>query len=379
MAGYDHDCSGNRGSGEDIIEVPEIIDRSYWVAVIMAGGTGTRFWPLSTSQKPKQFLNLFDEQSLLQKSYDRIADVISPERILVLTNAAFVSLVREQLPQIPPRNVIGEPLKRDTAAAVCLGAALCRKRFGNPLMIVLTADHLIEPLSLFQKVLVSAAQSARESGALYTMGIQPTFPAVGYGYLELGEQVEARDGIEHYRLLRIKEKPDAETASAYLASGRFLWNSGMFLWDADTIIREFEIHLPDHWATISEAVIYDDAPQWQEALLKAFERLKPISIDYGVMEKAAHVRCVRSNFSWTDLGGWLALSDFLERDPYENCCRGRILTLDASGNIVFCEHRDDLVMMVGVDDLVVVRAGARTLIARKDRVEEIRKLVQNLK
>jgi len=365
-------------SERHILPVSEALDRSDWVAVIMAGGTGTRFWPLSTSQKPKQFLNLFDDRSLLQKSYDRIADLISPEQILVLTNASFVPLVRDQLPQIPAHNVIGEPLKRDTAAAVCLGAALCRERFGNPLMVVLTADHLIEPRLLFQKVLVSAAQSARESGALYTMGIQPTFPAVGYGYLELGEQVEVRNEIEHFRLLRIKEKPDAGTAAAYLDSGRFLWNSGMFLWDTDTIIREFKIHLPDHWTAISEAVVHDGAPQWQAILMKAFERLEPISIDYGIMEKADHVRCVRSTFSWTDLGGWLALSDFLERDPHENCCRGRVLTLDASGNIVFCEHSDDLVMMVGIDDLVVVRAGARTLIARKDRVEEIRKLVQNL-
>ncbi len=378
MAGCDHDPSEKSDSGRHLFQAPEIPDRSDWVAVIMAGGTGTRFWPLSTPQKPKQFLNLFDEQSPLQKSYDRIADLISPERILILTNASFVPLVREQLPQIPAHNVVGEPLKRDTAAAVCLGAALCRKRFGNPLMVVLTADHLIEPRRLFHNALISAAQSARESGALYTMGIQPTFPAVGYGYLELGEQVAARDGIEHYRLLRIKEKPDAETAAAYLASGRFLWNSGMFLWNVDTIIREFETHLPDHWETLSDAVVHDGTPQWQEALLKAFERLKPISIDYGVMEKAAHVRCVRSTFSWTDLGGWLALADFLERDPNENCCRGRVLTLDASGNIVFCENRDDLVMMAGVDDLVVVRSGARTLIARKDRVEEIRKLVQNL-
>jgi mannose-1-phosphate guanylyltransferase len=378
MAGCDHGNDRNAELGGLSEKDRAIIKGLDWVAVIMAGGTGTRFWPLSTSEKPKQFLKLFDDRSLLQKSVERIADLIPPERILVLTNASFVTLVREQLPQIPADNVIGEPLKRDTAAAICLGAALCRKRFGNPLMVVLTADHIIEPRHLFQKVLIFAAKAARESDALYTLGIRPTFPAVGYGYLELGERVETEGGIEHFQLRRIKEKPDGETAAAYIQSGQYLWNSGMFLWNSDTIIREIQNHLPDHWRAIAEAVLHDRTPLWQEALRQAFDRVKPISIDYGVMEKATQVRCVASTFSWTDLGGWLALADFLDRDRDDNCCRGQVLTLDATGNIVFCENRDDLVMLVGVDDLVVVRAGARTLIARKDRVEEIRKLVQNL-
>jgi len=356
----------------------EMMDNLDAVAVIMAGGTGSRFWPLSTSEKPKQFLKLFDDRSLLQKSYDRIAELIPPERTVVLTNASFVPLVREQLPQLPAENVIGEPMKRDTAAAVCLGAALCRKRFGNPLMVVLTADHMIEPIYLFQEVLMSAAKSARSSGAIYTLGICPTFPAVGYGYLELGEKLESDDGVEHFHLRRVKEKPDAQTAAAYISSGKFLWNSGMFVWNTDTIIREIRTHLPEHWRAISKAVSHDRTPLWEESLCQAFNRVKPISIDYGVMEKATQVRCVASGFSWSDLGGWLALADFLERDRDNNCCRGQVMTLEATGNIVFCEKREDLVMMVGVDDLVVVRAGTRTLVAKKDRVEEIRKLVQNL-
>lgn len=311
MAGCEHVDAGSANLGRLSQQDRDLINRLDVVAVIMAGGTGTRFWPLSTSEKPKQFLKLFDDRSLLQKSYDRIADLMPPERIMVLTNAAFVSLVHEQLPMIPPDNIIGEPMKRDTAAAVCLGAALCRKRFGNPLMVVLTADHIIEPVNLFQKVLISAAKSARESQALYTLGIRPTFPAVGYGYLELGEKVEVDGGIEHFQLGRIKEKPDGKTAAAYVESGKYLWNSGMFLWNSDAIVREIQAHLPDHWTAISEAVLYDRTPRWEEALRQAFDRVKPISIDYGVMEKATQVRCVASTFSWTDLGGWLALADFL--------------------------------------------------------------------
>jgi mannose-1-phosphate guanylyltransferase len=260
MAGCEHVDAGSADLGGLSQQDRELINRLDVVAVIMAGGTGTRFWPLSTSEKPKQFLKLFDDRSLLQKSYDRIADLMPPERIMVLTNASFVSLVHEQLPMIPPDNIIGEPMKRDTAAAVCLGAALCRKRFGNPLMVVLTADHIIEPVNLFQKVLISAAKSARESQALYTLGIRPTFPALGYGYLELGEKIEAEDGIEHFQLGRVKEKPDGKTAASYVQSGKYLWNSGMFLWSSDTIIQEIETHLPEHWAAISEAVLHDRTP-----------------------------------------------------------------------------------------------------------------------
>jgi len=377
MAVCDSEKTGNTDWGALLDRKKEIMNSLDGVAVIMAGGTGTRFWPLSTAEKPKQFLKLFDDRSLLQKSYDRIADLIPPERIVILTNASFVPLVREQLPQLPADNVIGEPMKRDTAAAVCLGAALCRKRFGNPLMIVLTADHMIEPVDLFQEVLISAAKSARTSGAIYTLGIRPTYPAIGYGYLELGEKVDVEDGPEHFYLRRIKEKPDAETAAAYVLSGKFLWNSGMFLWNTDTIIREIQNHLPEHWRAISEAVSHERTPLWEESLFQAFDRLKPISIDYGVMEKVSQVRCVASTFSWCDLGGWLALADFLERDRDDNCCRGQVMTLEATGNIVFCENGEDQVVVVGVDNLVVVRAGARTLIARKERVEEIRKLAQN--
>ncbi len=377
MAGHDTLGVGNQGFQSAVNGAEHVSGSADWVVVIMAGGSGTRFWPVSTPEKPKQFLNLLDDRSLLQKSYDRVADLVPAERILVLTNASYVSLVRRQLPLIPAGNVIGEPCKRDTAAAVCLGAVLCRKRFGNPLMVVLTADHLIESRDAFREVLFSAAGSARKSGSLYTIGVRPTCPAVGYGYLELGDRIETDDGTQHFHLLRIKEKPDAQSAAAYLQSGRFLWNSGMFLWNTDAIIRELRTHLAGHWEALQEAVQYDGTPEWEVSLGKAFDGLPALSIDYGVMEKASQVRCVASEFSWTDLGGWLALADYLDRDDRNNCCRGKVQTLDASGNIVFCEDRDDQVMLVGVDDLVVVRAGARTLIAKKDRLESLRKLVGN--
>jgi mannose-1-phosphate guanylyltransferase len=345
------------------------------VVVIMAGGIGTRFWPLSTDRKPKQFLKLFEARSLLQKSFDR-GYFVPPERILVLTNVDFVGLVREQLPDIPEQNVVGEPFRRDTAAAVCLGALLCQKRFGNPVIITLTADHLIEPVEVFRRTVLSAARLVRESGALYTLGIQPTYPATGYGYLEVGPQVADDRGIEHYQVLSFKEKPDLPTAEFYLQSGNFYWNSGMFVWTADAVLKEMEAHLPHHMESLSEAVTYDGTPEWPAALSKGFESLAAISVDFGVMEKAKKVRCVAARFSWTDVGGWLALRDYLPRDEDGNSLRGQVLILDAKENIIFCEDPEETVMLVGVDDLVIVRSGKKTLLVHKDRTEEIKKLLQ---
>jgi mannose-1-phosphate guanylyltransferase len=342
----------------------------------MAGGAGTRFWPLSTKERPKQFLDLFGDRTLLQKSFDRVSNLVPPEQILVLTNSAFVSIVKEQLPEIPVENIIGEPIRRDTAAAAGLAAVLCRRRFGNPVIATLTADHLIEPVALFQKTMLSAARRAADGDALYTFGIEPTYPATGYGYLERGAQVADDDRIEHFRLLRFKEKPVLQTARQYVESGRFYWNSGMFVWTAEAILKEIEIHLPNHAKALSRAASFDQTPQWDEALKEAFESLDAVSIDFGVMEKAQNVCCVASKFSWSDVGGWQAMKSCLPQDEAGNCCRGNPMTLDAIDNVVFCEDPGETVVLIGVKDLVIVRTGTRTLITHKDRTEDLKKLVQ---
>jgi len=348
------------------------------VVVIMAGGVGTRFWPLSTEERPKQFLNFFGDRSLLQKSYDRICGLVPPERVMVLTNTAFVSKIWEQLPEIPRENVIGEPMRRDTAAAIALAAALCRKRFGNPIMVILTADHVIEPVSLFQKTLLSAISGAAERGGLYTFGIEPTYPATGYGYLERGEKISSDGGIDHFHLLRFKEKPDVQIAREYIESGRFYWNSGMFVWSTDVILKELDTHLPSHFETLTRAADYDKTPQWYDALKDAFESIPRVSIDFGVMEKADNVCCVASMFSWDDVGGWLSLENYLPKDKRGNCSRGNVMTLDAKNNVIFCEDPQDTVMLVGVEDLVVVRAGGGILVVHKDQTEDVKKLVEQM-
>lgn len=348
------------------------------VVVIMAGGVGTRFWPLSTHEKPKQFIQLFDDRSLLQKSYDRVAGIVPNDRIIVLTNENFIPLVSEQLPEVPVQNIIGEPERKDTAAAVCLGTLVAMKRFGNPVIIVLTADHLIEPVDLFHKTMLSAVRAARQTGALYTFGIKPTYPAAGYGYLEVGEKTAEDGGIKHFHLISFREKPNAETARQYLESGRYLWNSGMFIWTTDAIFAELILHLPKHVEHLTKAVEKMGTPQWKEALQNRFAVLKRISIDFAVMEKARDVRCVAGEFSWKDVGGWLAVQDFLARDANGNYVKGRVHTLDAQGNLVFCDQPRETLAMVGVRDIVVIRAGTKTLVAHKDRLEDVKQVVESM-
>ncbi|HQL88993.1 MAG TPA: sugar phosphate nucleotidyltransferase [Syntrophales bacterium] len=348
------------------------------VAVIMAGGMGTRFWPLSTPARPKQFVTLFGERSLLQMSFDRLRGLVPPERILVLTNAAHVAIAREQLPELPEGHIIGEPVRRDTAAAVALAAVLVRERFGDSVILTLTADHLIEPTEIFQQDLVSAARQVAAADVFYTFGIRPAYPATVYGYLETGAAVAADDGIEHFELRQFKEKPDLETARRYVDSGRFLWNSGMFVWKAATILREIRTWLPGHSEALEPLGGCDGTPRWQEALEKAFAGIRPISIDYGVMEKTrTPLRCVASRFSWSDVGGWPALGDLLARDSRGNAVRGTLRAIDASGNLVFSEAPGETVALIGVEGLIVVRSGNRTLVARKEDADRIRELLES--
>ncbi|MCZ7662110.1 MAG: sugar phosphate nucleotidyltransferase [Thermoleophilia bacterium] len=348
------------------------------VVLIMAGGAGTRFWPASTHSRPKQLLRLIGKRSLLQQSFDRARLLAAPERILVLTSEELVEAVRAQLPEVPGDNVVGEPLRRDTAAAVCLGALLCRRRFGDCVMAVLTADHRIEPGDDFARVLHSAARVVESDPVLYTVGIPPTYPATGFGYLKRGVLALDDDGLLHYELQGFREKPDAATAAAYVASGKYLWNSGMFVWRVSAILGEYDRHLPGHLEALAEATTVEVGSIGRQALRAAFEGLSAVSVDYAIMEKAARVRTVEATFSWCDLGGWLAMEEFLGDDGGGNRVRGRVAAVDSSGNLVFNEDDDELVALLGVKDLVVVRAGHRTLVADRSRVEDLKALVRRI-
>ncbi len=349
------------------------------VACIMAGGTGTRFWPMSTEHRPKQFLKLFGERTLLQQSFDRLENVVAPDHILILTNQTFVPLVHEQLPKVPEENIIAEPMRKDTAAAIALAALVCQKKFGNPVMVVLTSDHIIHPQELFQKAVRFAIQHAWQQDKIVTFGIVPDYPATGFGYLQAGEKSISLEGIDYFPLLKFHEKPSLATAESYLKTGTFYWNSGMFVWQVNAILEQIQHFLPQHDAVLKKAIASYGTQDWQRILTHAFADLTAVSIDIAVMQKIPHL-CVGvvAQFYWSDVGGWLALEQYLQHDSCQNAVQGQLVALNSSGNIVFAENPQETIALIGVENLIVVRSGSNTLIVPKDQAEKIKELVAKL-
>jgi len=343
------------------------------VVVIMAGGAGTRFWPLSTEERPKQFLALAGERTLLQMSFDRVVELVGAERILVLTSERYTSLVAEQLPELPSQNIVGEPCRRDTAAAVALAALLVEHRFGRVPMIVLTADHVIEPEEEFHRALGEAVENCGNR-VLYTLGIKPTFPATQFGYLHVAEELEVGE-LSHFQLSSFREKPNLQTAQDFMESGDYYWNSGMFVWRTEDILAEFDEHLPGHLHILRTVIENVEG----EGFAKAFQTLTPISVDYAILEKATSIRAVIPRISWDDVGGWLAVGKYLHEDDQGNFLQGKVLAVDSDRNTVFLEDEDEEVVLLGVSKLVVVRAGGRTLVAAKDKVDLLKSAVSRLK
>ncbi len=337
----------------------------------MAGGAGTRFWPASTEDRPKQLLTLVGERSLLQMAVDRAAALVDVDRVVVVTSARLDAAVRAQLPELPTKNIIAEPERRDTAAAVALATAVVQARGGRQ-VCVLTADHLIGPTDVFVGAVDAAlAGSADHSDAIVTFGVVPTHPATGFGYLEVAGVV----GDDARPVLRFKEKPDVDTARAYLETGRFLWNSGMFVFDVFAMAKALDTHLPGHLQALRPVVDADGAVD-AAALAAAFAGLTRISIDKGVMEKHHAVWCVPARFSWSDVGSFPSLAEHLPQDAAGNAVRGQLSVKDAARNVVWCEDADEEVAIVGISDVVVVRVGKKTLVVPKARAEEVKALVE---
>lgn len=347
----------------------------------MAGGGGTRFWPRSKASKPKQFLALTGERSLLQLAFDRIEAIARPENRWVVTGASMAGLVREQLPALQAERLVPEPMGRDTAACIGVAAALIHQVDPAAVMVVSTADHVIEPIALFQKVASAAAELAQEhSEALITFGIPPTYAATGFGYIERGEKASGRSGIEAYRIAAFKEKPDAVTAEKYLASGNYYWNSGMFVWRASAILGELARLQPVLYATVQRIAQAWSTPQRMEVFRSEFEPLKRISIDYAVMENCKQGMVLPAPFGWDDVGSWQALERHFPQDEHHNTVSGaEHIQLNTRQCIVMGDGTaSQVIATVGVENLLIVREGHATLIARRDDESGIKKLVEYL-
>ncbi|MEX2535992.1 MAG: mannose-1-phosphate guanylyltransferase [Trueperaceae bacterium] len=341
---------------------------SNFVAVIMAGGRGQRFWPLSTEARPKQFLDLGrDGRTLIQATYDRVLPLAGdPSRVMVATGERYVSLVREQLPDLPMNNLIIEPVGRDSAPAVALASLEVQKRFGSAITGFFSSDHRITDSNGFHHSLRNAIELAQETSGLVTVGIPPTKPSTGYGYIEQGSPVAGG-----FKVSRFEEKPNLERARHYLDSGSYLWNAGMFVWSSEVILAELDAHAPVLMKPLRQA--FESGRVAEE-----FPRLPKISIDYAVMEHTERAYVVCGEFDWDDIGDWVALERLLERGhDGSNTVVGLHVGHEAYGNIVYTEGPDDVIVTLGVEDLVIVKRGNTVLLVRKDRVQELKKLLED--
>ena len=360
-------------------------------AVIMAGGVGSRFWPSSRRAHPKQFLDVFGEASMIQNTFARLQPLVEPDHVFVVTNTDYAEKTREHLPAIPVANVLAEPVARNTAPCVALAAARLHALDPDATMIVLPADHVITNVARFHDVLraaVAAAQGPDVNGEapLVTLGIRPTHPETGYGYLQFdadgddGREPDAGLGRKTPRAYRVRsfaEKPDLATAESFLDAGDFLWNSGMFVWRADAVLAALEEHLPAVHALFAPLEGVFGTPEEADAVADAYERSPKISIDYGVMERARNVLVVPGAFGWSDVGDWRAVHDLAEKDEAGNRAEGRVILQDTARS--FARSADGrLLVLVGMRDAVVVDTGDAVLVCHREKAQQVKDVVDFL-
>ena len=345
-------------------------------AVIMAGGAGTRFWPLSRRARPKQLLPLLGGRSLLAVTADRLLPLVGRERLLVVTGAEVEAAVRADLPELPPENILVEPAGRDTAACIGWVAWRLAERHPEAVMLVVPADHVVPDGVAFRVAMAAAAATAHARGGLVTIGFRPTRPETGYGYLELGEAV-GRVGVhEVFRVARFVEKPGRECAAEMLAAGTYRWNGGLFAWQVAAIRAAMRTHLPELAAGL-DALMADAAAHGESAAVaRHYPSLPKTSIDFGVMEKAATVWAVAVDFEWSDIGSWVGLEEVLAPALGE-VHLGDVVGVDTAGNVLVSDG--PLVAAVGVRDLVVVATGDAVLVVPKEQCQRVKELVELLR
>lgn len=341
----------------------------------MAGGRGERFWPRSRRQQPKQFLSLTgDGKTMIQQAVERILPIVALEDIYIVTNRDYKELVTEQIPGLPVENILCEPMGKNTAPCIGLGAVHILSKEEDAVMVVLPSDHLIKYNRMFLDVLKTAGQIAKEAENLVTIGITPDYPETGYGYIKFNSQNSIDSA---YAVDRFVEKPNLETAKEYIASEEYLWNSGMFVWKASTIMKNLENYLPELFQGLIQIKNAIGTSDYPEVLEKEYSNFLSESIDYGIMEQAQHIYIVPGTFGWDDVGSWLAVERIRKSNEYGNVVSGNSITIDTKDCIIECSEK--LIATVGLEGLIIVDSEDATLICNKKNSNDIKKVLDNLK
>ena len=355
-------------------------DRNRYYAVIMAGGGGTRLWPWSRKGQTKQMLRIVGDRSMFQITLDRIKDLIHTENMLVITTAEQAAKLESQADEISRDNYILEPMPKGTASVVGMAAIQLLARNKDAVMAILTADHYIRDVAYFRSLLAGAFREA-EKGHLVTLGIEPTFPSTGMGYIEEGALIETVDGNPVHKVKRFCEKPDHDTAEKFLASGNYLWNSGMFIWRADRILAEIEKDLPDLYTKLMKIYPAIGTPDYDKMVAGVWPSITPQTIDYGVMEKADDVVVLPAHgLGWNDIGSWESIYDVVDEDENGNIhinCRG--LHLDSNGVLSCSENKDKMIITVGLKDVVVVETDKAVMVCPRKDTQRVKEIVEYLK
>ena len=350
-------------------------------AVIMAGGVGARFWPRSREKSPKQLLEIVNRETMIQNTVKRISEMIAPENILVVTNKLQKPLVAKQLPQLPIENIIVEPQGRNTAPCIGLAALFVQQADPDAVMVALPADHIMQDEEEFRRVLRLAIWVAYESGELITVGIEPTRPETGYGYIQFVDEENAEPnpyfdrGV--YKVKTFAEKPNEETAKQFLASGDFLWNSGIFIWRASTILREMKELLPEMCEELMKIDGAIGTEKFEHVIETAYRIIRSISIDYGVMEKARHVYVIKGNFGWSDVGSWDEVFRISGKDDDGNSVTGKTFLQDTKNTLVYAG--DKFVATIGVENLIIITTDDGVLVCDQGRSQEVKEVVDYLR
>lgn len=343
-------------------------------AVIMAGGVGARFWPRSKEKTPKQLLKIFGDKSLIQETVYRLNGLVKKENIFIITNKNQKREIKNQLPEILPQNIIDEPFGKNTAAAIGLASIVIRKKCEDAVTITLPADHIINEIDEFQSTINKAVEFAHRSKGLLTIGINPSRPETGYGYIQIDEK-HLEDSI--YKVLTFAEKPNYATAIRFIESGDFFWNSGMFIWRVDTILNEIDKYMPELAEGLSQINPSIDTPKFRSTLTKIYGQLKSISIDYGIMEKSQNVYLIRGNFSWSDVGSWEEVYRLSSKDSDGNVVTGNYYSQNSSDTYVYSPKK--FVALIGVDNLMIIETKESLLVCRRDQSQAVKNVVDYLK